>query len=1157
MPLTEVSANVRRNVSQSQKSILTSSHGQTPKKANADVVSSMLRTSTETGEIGQFSVRPSRIPRSASRMPMQNRSGSFPKPMTSRKPSARTPIPRYDSRRLPRPVPSISALSRHDTVRSSLTSYHSNPRSRCRGAHRHQYGSDRTVGPFPAAGLHSHRSLMTLRSRPGSRPTSPAFSDAHSMPMYYRPPGFHRAASIGTAASSPAPLLNRDFPYSYTDVNNSAPSLRRYPSPAMPGAFPGSRRSPFPSRNATPVSTAFLNPARRGNASVESFHTMQRAATASTAPLYYDYTEAFAEEYSTFLGREPISPLFGVDHAIPEQGPPPQPRQAQTPFGMVQGSIFQPSELPTPHNRRRSEHSKQSTRPEEGNSQHCEEISTEITEGNLGQPELSSRPSLGEFSRLSEASENVQVEPPARASEQDRQEDTQRRSSGFSRRDCPASPSTSFFPNASRNSRDLTSLAARVHSPTPADNSTDDIEASHRDEDDRNASNESSIALDHRPADWQLPSLTFRPLSFLQNRHESADRPRSSGGVAPSELPEIICPTPQRPMSSQSRRRFSKIFGVEEDASTKFHSFTNRSRSYSSLRFGQLRQVLETSEIIPPEKYSIPPFSPRNSTIAESQRDSESNVGNSDQEIGSRCEKSTVESLLDKHIECLGLRPEFDSESVASGSPEANSRRSPTVSSGKDESTVRIVVVPESRARPRARTLNSGNPSEIPVPKPLFQPDGARRPKLTGAHSTPCVSKMSLGQSSARPSLGWNTLPSTSNLYPDRSIIQQCASVGLGHTECKENSREESMPQDTKGPATRRASPSTSGRRSADSDELYNWDDNVPIRQSSRQNLLNRQISQRRKARMRLKLRRNSKSLGKISPSEPSSAQASFHTARAPSQDHVDIAEPSSKQVLAPGVDSEAVAGIGIPERGAQRSSTKQSSNPLPPAKPVKVPQRHSSVIATATQSVKHSIDIARKMSVRTIRSHHSKTSVVDPLNSTRLGAQAPHLASPDLGPPLTSTSLNMNFAFPQASVSTRPALRPTQSFFSDDSSAVQHARSSLRKKLNLPSLRSVLPSSPRTHSTATTPARKTETANSRTRLHQSCQMQGLKKEDEERDMYGTVGMSEFAYCRRRMLERVKGWWRRHALQGKLALRRRKAQPDSTHSHQLRPATLP
>jgi hypothetical protein len=81
-PLTEVSPNTRRHVghSQSSRSLRKGLHRLTNTVSSLapDAVQSMLKTTTETGDIGQFSVRPSPLPRSGSRMvALRRRSGSL------------------------------------------------------------------------------------------------------------------------------------------------------------------------------------------------------------------------------------------------------------------------------------------------------------------------------------------------------------------------------------------------------------------------------------------------------------------------------------------------------------------------------------------------------------------------------------------------------------------------------------------------------------------------------------------------------------------------------------------------------------------------------------------------------------------------------------------------------------------------------------------------------------------------------------------------------------------------------------------------------------------------------------------------------------------------------------------------------------------------
>src|SRR2546421_2431767 len=75
MLLTQVSPNLDRHVGHSPPSRSLSAHPGSSLAPGA--VQSMLKTTTETGDIGQFSLRPS-LPRSGSRvLALRRRSGSF------------------------------------------------------------------------------------------------------------------------------------------------------------------------------------------------------------------------------------------------------------------------------------------------------------------------------------------------------------------------------------------------------------------------------------------------------------------------------------------------------------------------------------------------------------------------------------------------------------------------------------------------------------------------------------------------------------------------------------------------------------------------------------------------------------------------------------------------------------------------------------------------------------------------------------------------------------------------------------------------------------------------------------------------------------------------------------------------------------------------
>ena len=374
MPLTELSPNVRRPGTHSQSPRSPRKGPPSTRTATSlapNAVQSMLRTATETGDIGQFSLRPSRLPRSRSRVPTTRpRSGSTGSAFPPTLPRDRSRWPRTKARTAngPRQMPSSSTLSRQDTIHSSLTSYRKNPRARPPNVRHYPFGNvgmaSPPVGPH---GFYSHRSLVTLRSQGGfcstisnspvrhagrlprsyHRGTSPAYSDALSH-GYKLQPNYHRSASVGTAASSPVPIFSRPpgMPVYSPYVNSSVASSVRLPSPAVQPPYHGFPRSPLFSRTHTPISLS-----TRG---------LQRSPTGTTIPQYYDYSESFLEGdcLPSDVHASATSQLFNMDRTILESNPTSIPRRAQTPFGTMPGSTFHPAELPTRHNRTVSEQSK-------------------------------------------------------------------------------------------------------------------------------------------------------------------------------------------------------------------------------------------------------------------------------------------------------------------------------------------------------------------------------------------------------------------------------------------------------------------------------------------------------------------------------------------------------------------------------------------------------------------------------------------------------------------------------------------------------------------------------------------------------------------------------------------------------------------------------
>lgn len=374
MPLEEISGNIPRStsISHSSKSRHESS---STLPAPPSAVQSMLKTTTELGDLGRFSSGPSRLPRSGSRIQTTRvRSGSYDTSFASALRHDRSGyVDRNGRHHGPRPMVSASALSGRHTSRSNLSSYAPSIQSR-----RHRPGNDPTASPHPS--IYTHRSLATLRSqrdiysvrsaspgehytrvrRPPYRASSPAYTDTRS--LHTPQPGFYRAPSTGNVASSPASAYRRGpsaGPYRQ-DWNASFDSLH------MPSVHNHARSGPFPAF-APPMRT---HTPRLGGASTpvggmygsQVLTGIPQSPTGSTAPAYYDYSESFTEE--TCFSPDSIEPPqelpLTINQTIWEGVPTPPLRHAQTPFGVREGSRFYPSELPTKHNRRPSEQSKRS-----------------------------------------------------------------------------------------------------------------------------------------------------------------------------------------------------------------------------------------------------------------------------------------------------------------------------------------------------------------------------------------------------------------------------------------------------------------------------------------------------------------------------------------------------------------------------------------------------------------------------------------------------------------------------------------------------------------------------------------------------------------------------------------------------------------------------
>jgi len=332
-------------------------------------IQNMLKSTTETGEIGMFAQRPPRIPRSNTQSSLGMRSRRHHRPeLDHQRGPSQTRRPSTASAR---------GLSRSGTVRTSQTASQYQPRSRRPrprpGTHPYQH----PAYPFGRHNTYSHGSLTSvgIATVGGNLPSSyarsyhsasgqrlgRAVSPALSNTYEYRNPARHiaRHHSFGTAPSSPGSIISfgpslRNY---RSEHNGSFASFRPLPSPGISTIrYQRSRYNYL--RNPTP-SSATRPPQRFGSRA--SLDSPSASSTGSIVPFYYDYSESFhgADGLVRLSAHHPTIPEVAVDQEQDDRQHEPRDAEAQDPFSTKLASSFSQTELPTRHNRRASEQSTQ------------------------------------------------------------------------------------------------------------------------------------------------------------------------------------------------------------------------------------------------------------------------------------------------------------------------------------------------------------------------------------------------------------------------------------------------------------------------------------------------------------------------------------------------------------------------------------------------------------------------------------------------------------------------------------------------------------------------------------------------------------------------------------------------------------------------------
>ena len=303
---------------------------------NPSSIQSMLRNTTETGNVGQFSIKPSRKPPSlprpskASVTPSKQRQpGAYYNrhedghirhtPLQSRQETAASNGPGLQSQ-IPRPYrgparsPSVEDFRSYSTTKSSYASHS------LTAYHPHTNGGHGSPGVSYSSRPRSPFAYPTRLKRPGYRPSSPALSEFNKQNRSQT--SLHRRPSYRT--NSPSSLHTNGAPSPWQKgVNRSDPLLRYYPQSAIltsgraPSPSPTLTRPPTPKPSLTSKSIASStnDPPATTNGS------WINPQSPDTLPVFYDYSEAFEEQgaeqqdYSQYVT---MSTGTLTEHAMPD-----------------------------------------------------------------------------------------------------------------------------------------------------------------------------------------------------------------------------------------------------------------------------------------------------------------------------------------------------------------------------------------------------------------------------------------------------------------------------------------------------------------------------------------------------------------------------------------------------------------------------------------------------------------------------------------------------------------------------------------------------------------------------------------------------------------------------------------------------------------------
>lgn len=654
----------------------------------------------------------------------------------------------------------------------------------------------------------------------------------------------------------------------------------------------------------------------------------------------------------------------------------------------------------------------------------------------------------------------------------------------------------------------MTNLAAKAHSPELRDvGSIDAIATNHR----APKRKDQELVGSEK---YRLATPKFRPLSMSMT-----PKSRSSTSRIPNvhRAPEIVSPRPERPTSSQSRKRFSKILDLDQNAAT----IETYNPGHSMLHpFTELERVDETASPARTPPTTSPHAVSTGGTSGTDATDNTRPAVTRDKQTGvmSR-DSSTLESLLDRHIECLGLRPGETTAPCPSTCRAETSHGLEHIPELDVPGVSSTILSPKQEPRPltgvsnRPTSLSSSAQRKL-MPRRLFASFSDSRTLKVSLASSESDARFPLvwADEKTTPSIGWLPLPSESSLNIDATMSRQSllsgdyADVESSRTVKQSSLRRHSSPSLT---------PMSEMEISTNSDQGAAGDTDGTLYRRSKSDVVSRKEFQDRKLEMHLRAQHHGVD-SSTSDAWVSTDDRSGHSetelrrlglTRAPISAMNGFAELSGESANVSQQSSTSILNIRDSSARDARSGIVAATR-LPARQPTG--SRRKDPVNTKSQDDKR--DIGEPVDI-------SRVSSYGPSDEVRTKSSVPRLSTPAFGPAMRVSQFDLAAGYQLKSPHHK------KSSFSEPKELLQaiptnYGRHSVRDRRRFDSLRRMMPNSIR--SCTFSPQRGTAHHHQNITVTRACREEWPSSDIEQPSFPETVPMSNLAYRKHKLLEKVK-----------------------------------